>query len=77
MKARYEIGILFLFHNPLKLQGKPENSDVHLRKADILYKILLFRYFRAISVHDVLEGGVIYREWYYVTVFYLDDNDER
>jgi hypothetical protein len=59
MQARYEIGILFLFHNPLELVGKPSSGYVQSRLTRLLYKILLVRYFYAISVHDVLKSEVI------------------
>lgn len=39
--------------------------------------ILLFRYFRAISVHDVLIGKVILQGLIQHDNAYLDNNDER
>jgi hypothetical protein len=61
MKARYEIVILFLFYNPLKLVEKPSNDNIHPRPARLLHKILLIRYFHAISVHNILKSGIIFQ----------------
>ena len=54
MKARYEIGILFLLDDLLKLEGKSSSSNIHSIVVDISYGTLLVTYFILVTIHDVL-----------------------
>jgi len=62
MKARDEVGTLFLFYDLLKLEGKPSSSSgyAHSRLVYSSYETLLVGYFYLVTVDDVLRARSYY-----------------
>jgi hypothetical protein len=60
MKARDEVGTLFLFYDPLKLEGKPSSGYAHSRPVYLSYETLLVGYFYLVTVDDVLRARSYY-----------------
>jgi len=76
MKARYEIGILFLFHNLLKFERKPSKAPFDQEPHTYYYKSSLVSYFYLVSVYDILRTrGHFWGGGAESPSTYLDDDD--
>jgi hypothetical protein len=60
MKARNEVGALFLFYDLLKLEGKPSSGYAQSRVTYSSYEDLLVGYFYLVTVDDVLMTRLYY-----------------
>ena len=60
MKARNEVGALFLFYNLLKFEGKSSSGYAQSRVAYSSYEDLLVGYFYLVTVDDVLRARLYY-----------------